>query len=444
MSSMLIKGATILTSDNAGTIIEDGYVLIEGNLITRVGSGHPGNVNADNVIDASGMLVSPGFINAHTHLCMILGRSLGSDQALLHWLTAAQMPLMRAFETEDYDVSMELGAIENLKAGSTTICEIFFTPHYGDGVDEVAVTSLDRSGIRSVFFRCTNDEPFFPGFSEGRQEIERRSKHLINRFQTDRTRIGVGPLAPWANTEEAFELAVDISEKKDVLIHQHTAETPEYNDLVRQRTGLSNVEMLADVGCLGDKVMLNHCVHLSDHDIDLIAQSGSHVIHDPTSNMILASGVAPIPKFRQKNINMGLACDGPACNNNQDMLEVMKDAALLQKVVTREAQTLVAREVFRMATRGGARAIGMGSRLGSIQPGFLADVILIDTRVPHMTPMHDVLATLVYSAKGSDVQTVIVDGRVVMRNREILTLDERQVINRARRRAKEARQRAGL
>jgi 5-methylthioadenosine/S-adenosylhomocysteine deaminase len=444
MSSMLLQGATILTSDDAGTVIEEGYVLIEGNTITRVGSGLPENVHPAQVIDATGMLVCPGFINAHTHLCMILGRSLGSDRALIHWLTEAQMPLMRAFEPEDYAVSMELGAIENLKAGNTTLCEVFCSPHYGDGVDEVAVNSLDQTGIRSVFFRCTNDEPFFDGFSEKRQEITRRSEHLLSRCQNDRTRIGVGPLAPWACTPEAFADAVQFSQERDVLLHLHTAETPEYNQMIRQRTGRSNVEMLADVGALGDRVMLNHCVHISDHDIDLIAQTGSHVIHDPTSNMILASGVAPIPKLREKNINLGLASDGPACNNTQDMIQVMKDAALLQKVVSRQAESLSARDVFHMATRGGARAIGMGSRLGSIQPGFLADLILIDTRVPHMTPMHDAIATLVYSARGSDVQTVIVDGRVVMRDKEILTLDERQVLTRARERAKKARQRAGV
>jgi 5-methylthioadenosine/S-adenosylhomocysteine deaminase len=444
MSNWLISGGTILTSDDTGTVIETGYILGEDNKITAVGSGQPDSTQVDEVIDATGMIVCPGFINAHTHLCMILGRSLGSDHALLHWLSEAQIPLMQAFEPEDYAISMELGAIENLKAGNTTICEVFFTPHYSDGVDEIAVNSLDRTGIRSVFFRCSNDENFFEGFIETRSEIVKRSEHLICRCQTSRTRIGVGPLIPWGSSPEAFADTMQMSQSKQVPVHLHTAETPEYNDLVRQRTGKSNVEMLADVGALGHQVMLNHCVHLSEQDMDLIAETGSHVIHDPTSNMILASGVAPIPQLRAKNINIGLACDGPACNNTQDMIQTMKDAALLQKVVTRQPDILVAEDVFRMATRGGAKAIGMGDCLGAIQPGFLADLILIDTQVPHMTPLHNAIATLVYSARGSDVHTVIVDGRIVMRDRKMLTIDEQQVLAKARERAKKARKRAGL
>src|SRR5207249_2053737 len=149
--------------------------------------------------------------------------------------------------------------------------------------------------IRTVFFRCTNDESFFPGFVETRQQIVDRADRLIGEWRgSERTRVGVGPLVPWGSSAESFRDAVDLSSEHGVGIHLHTSETPEYNDVVRQRTGKSNVEMLADVGALGGAVMLNHCVHLSDRDIDLIAESGSHMIHDPTSNMILASGVAPV------------------------------------------------------------------------------------------------------------------------------------------------------
>src|SRR5262249_30682408 len=173
-----------------------------------------------------------------------------------------------------------------------------------------------------------------PGFLESRHDIIQRTKELL-KHETGITQVGIGPLIPWGWSAQAFEDAIQLSQSKDLIIHLHTAETPEYNDLVRQRTGLSNVEMLANVGALGSRVMLNHCVHISDHDIDLIAASGSHVIHDPTSNMLLAAGVAPIPKLRDKNVSLGLACDGPACNNTQDMIQTMKDAALLHKVVTR-------------------------------------------------------------------------------------------------------------
>jgi len=445
MARTLIRGGTLLTADEARLVVHDGYVLIADDTIVEVGTGAPPSDGADEVLDASGMLVTPGFVNAHTHLCMILGRNLGTDRSLLHWLSEAQVPLMGAFESEDYEISMQLGAIENLRAGNTTICEVFFSPHYDQEVDVRAARALDGSGIRTVFFRCSNDESFFEGFVERREDIVERSERLISEFQgAERTQIGVGPLVPWGSSAESFRDAVELSSRHGVRIHLHTAETPEYNSLVRERTGRSNVEMLADVGALGDAVMLNHCVHLSEEDIALIADSGTHVIHDPTSNMILASGVSPVPRLREAGINVGLACDGPACNNAQDMIEAMKDAALLHKVTSRRAETLVARDVFLMATRDGARSIGLGGRLGALTSGHLADVVLLDARAPHLTPMNDPLAALVYSARGADVHTVLVNGRVVVREGQVTTLDERAVRARAQERAERARSIAGV
>jgi 5-methylthioadenosine/S-adenosylhomocysteine deaminase len=445
MTRTLVVGGTLLTGDENRPVIDDGYVVIEDGTITGVADGRPPEADWDDVLDAGGMLVTPGFINAHTHLCMILGRTLGTDRTLLSWLSDSQVPLMRTFEPEDYRLSMELGAIENLKAGNTTVCEVFFSPHYDQEADMRAAEGLDRSGIRSVLFRCTNDEAFFEGFVEARPTIIQRSERLIQAWRgSSRTRVGVGPLVPWGSSAGSFLDAVELSKQYGVGIHLHTAETPEYNALVQERTGKSNVEMLAEVGSLGPQVMLNHCVFLSDRDIGLIAESGSHVIHDPTSNMLLASGVAPIPKVRAAGINLGLACDGPACNNGQDMIEAMKDAALLQKAVTRQPDVLLARDVFEMATRGGARAIGMGDTLGAIRPGFLADLVLMETRTPHLTPLHDPLAALVYSARGSDVRTVIVGGKTVVKDGTVTTLNEEEVLGRARERARRARRLAGL
>jgi 5-methylthioadenosine/S-adenosylhomocysteine deaminase len=438
MPATLLHGGTVLTAEEGRPPMEDAWVLVQGDTITAVGQGSA--PEADEVVDTSGSLVTPGFVNAHTHLCMIYGRSLGADRDLLSWLAEYQVPLMRALEPRDYELSMELGAIENLKAGSTTVCEVFFSPHYDQEVDQTAALALDRSGVRSVLFRCSNDESFFEGFVERRSDIATRSERLVDAWSGhERTRIGAGPLVPWGSSEAAFRDAVDLSVERDVPLNLHTAETPEYNDLVRERTGRSNVEMLADVGALGPRVMLNHCVHLSDADIELIAAAGSPVIHDPTSNMFLASGVAPVPRLRAAGVTLGLACDGPACNNGQDMIEVMKNAALLQKVTTQRPDVVVADEVFRMATHGGARALGLGDRLGLVRPGYLADLVVIDLRAPHLTPVHDPLAALVYSARGSDVRTVLVGGRVVVRDRAVVTLDEERVCREVGRRAARAR-----
>lgn len=439
MPSTLIRGGIVLTAEEGRAPLYDGWVMVEGNIIAAVGEGGQ-TPSADEVIDASGSLITPGFVNAHTHLCMIYGRTLGSDRDLLSWLSEYQVPLMRALEPRDYELSMELGAIENLKAGNTTVCEVFFSPHYEQDVDQVAALALDRSGVRSVLFRCSNDESFFDGFVERRSDIVERCERLIDAWSGhDRTRVGAGPLVPWGSSEASFRDAVELSAARGVGLHLHTAETPEYNDLVRERTGRSNVEMLADVGALGPQVMLNHCVHLSDHDVELIAGAGSPVIHDPTSNMLLASGVAPVPRLRDAGVTLGLACDGPACNNGQDMIETMKYAALLQKVVTRQPDVVIAEEVFQMATHGGARALGLGDRLGLVRPGYLADLVVIDLQAPHLTPMHDPMAALVYSARGTDVRTVIVDGQVVVRDGTVATLDEERVCREVSERARRAR-----
>ncbi len=442
---IVIRDGLLLTGDERQPVIERGHLVVDGDTITAVGAGDPPAVDADETIDATEMLVVPGFVNAHTHLCMVLGRNLGTDASLLHWLSAAQVPLMQGFEPEDYVVSMQLGAIENLKAGNTTICEVFFSPHYEQEVDRLAARALDASGIRSLFFRTANDESFFDGFVETREEIVERSEQLIADWRdSTRTQVGVGPLVPWGSSADAFRDSADLSARHGVRVHLHTAETPEYNDLVRERTGKSNVGMLADVGALGAQVMLNHCVHLSDEDIRLIADSGTHVVHDPTSNMILASGVAPVPALLHAGINVGLACDGPACNNGQDMIEAMKGAALLQKVLTRDPDALHASDVFAMATRNGAGTVGLADRVGTLEAGKLADVVLIDCDVPHLTPLGDPQAALVYAARGSDVRTVLVDGRVVVRDGTVTTLDETAVRAEARERATRARERAGL
>src|ERR1700754_3977472 len=214
MARVLIRGGTLLTGDEARPVVAEGYLLIDGDTIAEVGPGDPGTRAVDEVIDASGMPIVPGFVNAHTHLCMVLGRNLGTDASLLHWLSAAQVPLMQAFEPEDYAVSMRLGAIENLKAGNTTVCEVFFSAHYEQEVDRLAARALDSSGIRSLFFRCSHDEAFFDGFVETRSEIVERSERLIADWaDSPRTSVGVGPLVPWGSSADSFRDSADLGRR---------------------------------------------------------------------------------------------------------------------------------------------------------------------------------------------------------------------------------------
>ena len=444
MTTTIIQGGTILTADPAQPVFTNGHIRIDDGIITAVGTGVGPDVPGAVTIDAGNKLVIPGFVNAHTHLCMTLGRSLGADRTLLQWLSEAQLPFMAQMDAGDYALAVTLGAIENIKAGNTTVCEIFFSSRYTDGADALAAEALDETGIRALLFRCSSDEEFAPGFIETTGEIDTRSKTLLQNWRAhDRVGVGVGPLVPWTATDEYW---ADTCALRDagVGVHLHTAETPEYNDLMQARTGKRNVEFLVDAGVLNEKVMLNHCIYLADAEIEAIAAHGAHVVHDPTSNMILASGNAPILKMRQAGITVGLACDGPACNNTQDMFEVMKDAALLQKVTTRDPESLTARDVFAMATIEGARACGMAHRIGSLSAGKLADITIIDTLASHLRPIHDPFATLVYSARAADVETVLVGGNIVVQDKKVLTMDEAGIIHKAQSRADELRRSAGL
>ncbi len=442
MPTLGIQARWIVTGREAEPWFESGHVVVADGVIRSIGRGGV-TQDVDEVIDAGDMILAPGFVNGHTHLCMSLGRSMGADSSLLGWLTEAQLPLMSVFQPEDYALAVTLGALENLKAGNTTVCEVFFSNRLGDGADQLAAEALDQFGLRSILFRCSNDLPFAPGFVEDLDDIARRSSELSARWAGSRlTRIGAGPLVPWSASAEYWQQTKEFLDD-GWRMHLHTAETREYNDLVRQQTGLSNVEMLARVGVIGASTMLNHCVHLSETDIGLIAEHGSPVVHDPTSNMLLASGVAPVRALREAGVTVGLACDGPACNNTQDMFEVMKDASLLQKVTTGDAGALTARDVFDMATRGGAEAAGLGAVTGRLAEGYAADLILVDTHSAHLRPVHDPLSTLVYSARASDVHTVVVGGEVVLRDRQVPGFDEQEFLATVQERATALRELAG-
>ena len=281
---------------------------------------------------------------------------------------------------------------------------------------------------------------------EERGAIVERSERLIEELAgSPRTRIGVGPLIPWGSSARSFRDAVELSERRGARIHLHTAETPEYNHLVRERTGLDNVEMLAEVGALGDAVMLNHCVHLSERDIALIADSGTHVIHDPTSNMILASGVAPVPELLRAGVNVGLACDGPACNNGQDMIEAMKDAALLHKVVTRAARRADRPRRVPDGDRAAGRARS-GWRAGSAccVPG--RSPTSCSSTAPRRTSRRSATRSRRSSTRraGPTCETVLVGGEVVVADGAVTTLDEAEVRVRAGERAARAAALAGV
>ena len=452
MVDILIKNAIVVTMDKNRRIIKDGAVKIEGNKIVEIGPAKDleKKYAARKVIDASGKAVMPGLVNAHTHLNMIFGRSLGYDSNLLDWLAKVQTPLLSAFTPEDWELAEMLGCVENIKNGCTCVNEVNFATHdaYKESVDERCVRAFEKMGIRGILSRGYVDGTFFPGYTEAKEDIINRMEKLIqdwHRAANDRIRIQLAPLVPWACSPDLFRETRKLADKHGIGIHLHTAETPDYNNLVKQNFGYaSNIEYLADVGNLGPDVQLNHAIWLSDSDMSKIAETKTNVVHDPTSNMLLASGVAKVPKMLELGINVALACDGPACNNNQDMISSMKFASLLHKVDSLDPTAITARQVMEMATIKGAKALGLENDIGSLEAGKKADLITIDLRKAHMVPVLDVIGVIVYSANGSDVNDVIIDGELIMEDRVIKTADEDDVLEKAQKAAEHCLKRAGL
>ncbi|MBI4321847.1 MAG: amidohydrolase [Chloroflexi bacterium] len=453
MADILIKNAIVITMDGERRILRDGAIRIEGNRIVEIGS--TGDLErkhaANKVIDGARKVVMPGLVNAHTHLCYAFGRTLGYDNYLLDWLKI-QKPLTAAFTPEDWEIAETLGCVENIKNGATCVNELNIAAQeaYEESVDERCLKSFEKTGVRAVLSRGYQDDKtyYFAAFGESREDIVARMERLVREWHGaagDRIRIQLAPVTPWTCSPELFRETRRMADKHGIGIHLHTAETRDYDKLVKERFGYAgNVEYLDDVGCLGPDVQLNHAVWLSDADLARIAATGTHCIHNPTSNMILASGVSPVPKMFALGINVGLACDGMACNNNQDMISTMKFASLLHKVHNLDPRAITAQQVMEMATINGARALGLDKDIGSLEPGKKADLITIDLWKPHLVATLDVVGAVVYSANGSDVCDVIVDGEVIMEDRVIKTVDEADLLERTQRAAEDCLKRVGF
>ncbi|MCL4459032.1 MAG: amidohydrolase [Chloroflexi bacterium] len=448
MSSLLIKNGTIVTMDRDGRIIEDGYVYVEDDLIREVG-GQPGLhlvERAEETIDASGMAIIPGLVNAHTHLFQTLIRGLADDKPLLQWLQSVVWPVTAAMNEEECYWAALLGCLENLRSGATSIISQHYINASLHNFDRVAEAVSD-SGIRALLARGFADKNYYPAIQEDERTILLAMERATHKWQGAAAgRIGVefGPLIPWGCSEHLMTQVVRLATEWGVGIHIHIAETREEVEMVLAETGKRNIEWCADLGVLGPRTQLVHCVWLTPAEITTIAASGSTVVHCPVSNMYLASGIAPIAKMRKKGVNVAIATDGPASNNSQDMLEVLKFTACLQKVHTLNSRVILPEDVLEMATLGGARAMGLADTIGSLEVGRKADIAVIDLDTPHTAPVHRVPSALVYNTNCGDVDTVIVDGRVLLQGKRFCHLDEEAVLKTAGRAARGLLARAGV
>jgi 5-methylthioadenosine/S-adenosylhomocysteine deaminase len=422
MGTRLLEHGTVVTVDGEGTIYDDGAVLIEGEQIRAVGptaevrTAH----DPDTVVDASGTAILPGFVNLHVHSGFI--RGLAEDLPVFEWLTEHVDPTHRALTREDARTAYELCYAEMATAGITCALDMY---RYMEEAADVA-TEYGFRAVLSPYVADREGYGYFESLEDNVALVEDRHGDADGRI-----RVWFALEHLTYCTPESYEQVAAYADRYDVGIHTHGEESAEMANEITADHGMRPVEMFHERGILGPKTVLAHCVWLTDREIDLLASTGTHVAHCPTSNEKLASGVAPVPKLRRAGVNVGLGTDGIKENNRLDVMHEMKNAALLQKVHNLDATVLTAEEALWMGTLGGARALGLDDEIGSLEPGKRADVTVVDLESPHLSPVlgaDNVVPNLVHAAVPSDVDSVYVDGRQIVSEGNFLPADEAALV----------------
>lgn len=444
---LLIHGGVVVTVDDAFSVHDTGWVYSRDGEIVGVGSGEPSAaaLRAETVIDATGMAVMPGMVNAHTHLFQTFFRGLGDDKSLLDWLRDYIWPASSRMTAAEGAAAIELGLVENLRTGVTSVLDHHYI-HGDPEIDEGACAAADRVGVRYLMARGWADRNYEPLLTESADMAIARSQALADRWHghdNGRIRIENGPLIPWGNSDEAM-IATQAAQTWGGGMHTHCAETAVEVQMSLDERGMRHAPWLDSLGLLGPETQLAHSVWLDDEELDLIAARGATVVHCPVSNMYLASGIARIVEMRRRGINVALASDGPGSNNRQDLFEAMKIAVLLQKVATLDPVVLQPEDVLTMACRGGAQAMGLSSAVGAIEVGRRADIVVVDLASVFIAPVHRVPSALVFNATPRDVRHVMVDGRLLLRDGQVLTVDETAVLARAHDAARAMFERVGI
>ena len=429
-NTILIKNALILNPNNFENKKQS--LLIKDDLIAEI-SDEIDDSNVDKIIDAEGKILLPGLINTHTHLSMTLFRGLADDLSLDSWLNDHIWPMEANLNGDYCYIGALLGAVELIKSGTTTFSDMYFY------MEDVA-RAVEDAGIRAVLSYGMIDF----GDAERREAEIKENMTLYeacNGMADGRIKVFFGPHSPYTASEELLIKVRELADEHNIGIHIHVSETQkEINDSLDEK-GLRPFEYLEKIGFLGPDVIAAHCVWLSDEEIEIIKRHGVKVSHNPCSNMKLASGIAPVSKLIDNDICVSIGTDGASSNNNLDLIEEMKTASLLQKVSTLDPKVLTSDEAIEMATIKGAETLGLSDEIGSIEVGKKADIILIDTNNANMTPDSSSLSSnVVYSANGSNVDTTICNGKVLMENKKLTTLDEDEIYARARQAIKELKE----
>ncbi len=413
----LIKNCSIISMVSPEEIFRTGQIEIEGDTVTYAGTVRNTLQTFDRIIDGKGMVAIPGLINCHTHASMSLFRGYGDDLPLMKWLNERIWPVEEKLTGEDVYWGAALSIAEMLRSGTTAFADMYFF------MDDVA-RAVEEAGIKAdlSFGLVSSGDDW-----EGSIENCRRFYNSWNGKADGRITVSLGPHAPYTCVPEFLAMVKGLADELGAKVHMHIAETLDEINRIKDKYDKTPVEYVEDTGLFEGEVIAAHCVHLTGKDMEIMNNSRVTAVHNPHSNMKLASGIAPVDKMREKGINVALGTDSSCSNNNLDMIAEMKAAALLQKVGTMDAVALPAYEALNMATVNGARALGREGQTGRIKAGMKADIVLVDMDRFHLYPQHDLVSNVVYAAGGGDVAYTIVNGKVLVEKGELVSLDREKI-----------------
>ena len=437
---LIVTHGIVVTMDGARAIYQDGSVAVRGDSIVAVGlsANVESRFNARQVIDAHGGLVLPGFINGHTHVPMTLFRGLHDDVTLNDWLYKYIFPAEKKNVTEDFvRWGTRLAVAEQIRAGVTTFADMYY---FEDAVAE----ETKAAGMRGVLGETFIDFPAPDNKSEA--EMLAYTENFLKRWQGDPLiHAAAAPHSIYTCSKKTLQDSAALARKYHAPILIHVAEMKKEWEDSEKANGMSPVAYLDKIGVLGPDVVAAHCIFVDAADRKMLAERGAGCVHNPSSNMMIASGVAPVPEMRAAGVAVGLGTDGPAGSNNDlDLMEEIDLAAKLAKISKMDPLALNAKSVVEMATIDGARALHLEKEIGSIEVGKKADLVLISLDEPNAVPMYDIYAQISYSLKGSDVQTVVIGGKIVMLDRKLFTIDEPKVLEKAREYGKSVKASLGM
>jgi 5-methylthioadenosine/S-adenosylhomocysteine deaminase len=429
-ADILVTNGTVLTLDAGDTEISNGAVAIDGDTITAVGPADEfGDWSVSQVIDANGGIIMPGLINSHTHAAMTCFRGLADDLQLMTWLNDHIFPAEAKLDDQKVYSGTLLACAEMIMSGTTCFCDMYL---FEDAVARAAKDAGMRAVVGEVLYDF--DSPNYGSIENGIGYTQ----NLIDSWQEDPlVSIAVEPHSAYLCGPELLKKAFKLSQSHNLTFVIHLAESKSEVEQIKERFDRTPVEHLAELGILAPNVLACHCVELTENDIALLQRFDVKVAHNAESNMKLASGVAPIPRLIDEGICVGMGTDGCASNNDLDLFQEMDSVAKLHKAKSLDPTVMDAPTVLKMATINGARTLGLETVTGSLETGKKADLIIVDTNKPHLTPMYSPVSHLVYAAKGSDVTTSIINGTVVMNDGRLKTMDLKAVMDDVNRIAKE-------